>query len=325
VRRLATGAHLLPQRRIGGLRSGKGDAVNTAFDYFLASASERLHLFDADIKTFDVDWIERADAALDRGFAVVRHFYPRAPTDGMITAMVVRPALAMRWPETSLARVRQPLSGELAFTREAAAVLAAAPMVRWQSDWGIDTVLTVMAARLGLANHENLISRGKDHQLYGSLDDLETMFWECLHALQLVWNSQVQPRPSEEQTPGAGAEGEAAVTKLVAFDVAASRKIMQRPLGRHASELLRTHFSTEVGAAITSGDAAYLTTAPWLASLAALIKHAKFDDESWRTLGFRLWVARVLHYTERVVPRGFQQAMEYIDDMVRQAMFHPFN
>jgi len=45
---------LLLQDRIGTLRHGKGDAMNTSLRYFLEhSTDERLHFYDADITSFD--------------------------------------------------------------------------------------------------------------------------------------------------------------------------------------------------------------------------------------------------------------------------------
>ena len=80
-----------PQQRLGTLRSGKGDAINTGFQMFLNNIEfERIHFYDADIKTFDGDWITKAETALDHGYQAVRHFYPRAATDAMITWMVTR-------------------------------------------------------------------------------------------------------------------------------------------------------------------------------------------------------------------------------------------
>ena len=44
---------LLLQDRIGSLRPGKGDAMNTSLRYFLEqSTEERLHFYDADITSF---------------------------------------------------------------------------------------------------------------------------------------------------------------------------------------------------------------------------------------------------------------------------------
>ncbi|CAN5231366.1 hypothetical protein BH18ACT5_BH18ACT5_14870 [soil metagenome] len=172
VRSLAPAFRTVPQKRIGLLRPGKGDAINTGFDYFLASSHNRLHFFDADIKTFDGTWIEHAEVGLDHGFDTVRHFYPRAATDGMITAMLTRPGMAMLWPHSILSRIKQPLSGEVAFTRHAVELLVSEPGVREQSDWGIDTVITVSSTRLGLSLFENFVAAGKDHKLYDGLDDL---------------------------------------------------------------------------------------------------------------------------------------------------------
>ena len=109
------GAHIevFAQERIGSRRPGKGDGMNTAIARAAQSGFERVHFYDADITNFDRSWIDGAEAAADRGYAVVRHRFPRASTDAMITWMITRPLLAMLFPDTVLPRLGQPLGGEL--------------------------------------------------------------------------------------------------------------------------------------------------------------------------------------------------------------------
>jgi len=82
---LSTPVLVIPQERIGKLRPGKGDAMNTAIRRAAGEGRERVHFYDADITNFDATWIEGAEEAADRGFGVVRHRFPRAATDAMIT------------------------------------------------------------------------------------------------------------------------------------------------------------------------------------------------------------------------------------------------
>ncbi|HUO46813.1 MAG TPA: hypothetical protein VM470_08270, partial [Acidimicrobiia bacterium] len=73
---------IIDQERIGDRRSGKGDAINTGFKYFLACPQlDRIHFYDSEIRSFGADWIEKAEAAADLGYEAVRHYYPRAATD----------------------------------------------------------------------------------------------------------------------------------------------------------------------------------------------------------------------------------------------------
>ena len=94
------------QERLGTYRSGKGDAMNTALALAAGQGRDRVHFYDADITNFDASWIDGAEAAADRGFGVVRHRFPRAATDAMITWMITRPALARLFPGTFLPQAR---------------------------------------------------------------------------------------------------------------------------------------------------------------------------------------------------------------------------
>lgn len=322
VRARASTFRLVPQSRIGSLRAGKGDAINTGFDQFLASDCDRLHFYDADIKTFDRDWIAGAESGLDLGFDTVRHFYPRAATDGMVTAMLVRPALAMLWPHSVLARIKQPLAGEVAFNRRAAEAIAGDTLVREQSDWGIDTAITAITGRLGLSIYENYVAAGKDHQLYGSLAELKTMFWECLGALQRLRDGPPPAPAAHHVDPEAPPASQ--LTGLVAFDFGATEKLLQRPLSETQRSLLRANFDPAIAGGFR--DKRFdLDTPAWLDIVKVLLIEADIADRDWQTVGFQIWVARVLHYTAMEVVKGYDHAMKYVDDMVRAAMLHPVN
>lgn len=323
VTALASDFRIIPQQRIGRLRAGKGDAINTGFDYFLQSTCDRLHFYDADIKTFETSWIDQAESGLDLGFDTVRHFYPRGATDGMVTAMLVRPALAMRWPYSVLARLKQPLSGEIAFTRRSATAIAGAQLVRKQSDWGIDTVITGATAHLGFSIYENYIVAGKDHQLYGSLAELKTMFWECLGALRLLM------RESEPQQVAHHTDTHPPPTldllNVVAFDAPATEKILQKPLTASQRELLRTEFNPAYADALVEKRLEMFDTTTWLDILKVLITRTVPSDLDWQTVAFQLWVARVLHFNSFEVEKGYAHAIEYIEAMITEAMLNPVN
>ena len=130
------------QERLGRYRSGKGDGMNTAIRKAADAGFRRVHFYDPDITNLDGDWIESAEAKADEGYAIVRHRFPRAATDAMITWMVTRPGLAMLFPGTLLPRLGQPLGGEMLLTAEAVRRLASDPLVTARSDWGIDTMIT---------------------------------------------------------------------------------------------------------------------------------------------------------------------------------------
>ena len=163
---------VIMQQRLGTYRSGKGDAMNTALALAAGQGRDRVHFYDADITNFDSSWIDGAEAAADRGFGVVRHRFPRAATDAMITWMITRPALARLFPGTFLPRLDQPLGGEVLLTGQAVESLAGSELVRTRSDWGIDTLLTYATSVMDLGLFEHHVADGKRHALYGSLDEL---------------------------------------------------------------------------------------------------------------------------------------------------------
>ena len=120
-RESGTFLQVMLQDRIGTKRPGKGDAMNTALKWFLEETDlSRIHFYDADITSFTADWITQAEEGADLGFDVVRHYFPRTSTDGMITFLVTRTGFALRWPTSELPWIQQPLGGELVFSRAVA-------------------------------------------------------------------------------------------------------------------------------------------------------------------------------------------------------------
>lgn len=305
------GIDLLPQRRIGSFRPGKGDAINTGFRIFLDETDfQRLHFYDADIRSFDRSWIERAELALDKGFQAVRHFYPRSPTDGMITWMVTRPGFGLLWPDSVLPWIEQPMSGEVAFERSAVAVLMADPVVVAQSDWGIDTAITHRSVAHGLSIYETFAPQGKDHQLYGSLEELRTMLLECLHTLQRLRGASA-PRPIRHFAESAGSNEAPAAIQRVAYDVGATRAMALQPWSPDQLEILHQHFDQ---------DLKHLDTATWLAALRVLLQNFDASSPEWREVAFRLWTRRVLIYSEAIEGLTYTQAISQLKAMVHESV-----
>jgi mannosylglycerate synthase len=301
------GIALVPQKRIGELRPGKGDAINTGFRLFLEETGyRRLHFYDADINTFDRNWIERAEAALNAGYGAARHFYPRSPTDGMITWMITRPAFGLLWPDSILPWIEQPMSGELAFGRKAVAKLVADPVIAAQSDWGIDTAITHRSVAHGFSIFETFASEGKDHQLYGSLEELRTMLLECLHALQRL--REASPPRAIRHTAEVASTSAPAVTKKIAYDIDATQSLVLRPWSPDQLELLRQHFHT---------DLEVLDTPTWLAALRVLLDSFEPTSPDWQEIAFRLWGRRVLTYSKAIEGVHYDEAMGYLREMVR--------
>ena len=316
---------VVPQERLGIMRAGKGDAINTGFKLFLEdSRFDRIHFYDADIKTFDGDWITKAETALDLGFEAVRHFYPRAATDAMITWMVTRLGFAALWPHSQLPTIEQPLSGELAFSRAAARILSADPRVKSQSDWGVDTAITFATIAHGLPVYESYIARGKDHALYSALTDIKVMMVECLGALQRLRSTVATLDTHLKRTSEPADSVSPQISQQIGFDIEATQSLLARSWTTRQEALLTAHFPANVADRAKSWrnwpDTSWIDEQTWLAALTILLDRFVPDDDDWCNLAFRLWVGRVLHYTLRIAVRGHAYADAYLHQMVARAI-----
>lgn len=309
--------NLALQRRIGTKRPGKGDAMNTGLDYFLESSHDRLHFYDADIVSFGESWIEKAESAADEGFDVVRHYFPRARTDAMITWMITRTGFSVLWPGSELARIEQPLGGELLLTRRAAQTLVDEPRVTAQSDWGIDTLYTFALARAGLSLFEVYIPEGKVHKLYGALSDLRTMLRECFAAVQSLQGVPVAASDGHQIEPPGPVPPQ--VTSQNGYDLEASLRLLSEnwtPRQDELLELLPDRVRDGLREARTYPRFGFMDDATWYDTYRVLLEHFDPESDDWAEILFKLWVARVLHFTANVALRGFDFSSRYLYDMV---------
>jgi mannosylglycerate synthase len=307
------GVEFIEQRHIGRHRPGKGDGMLTGLEAALADpGSERIHFYDADIRTFTAAWIERAESALDEGFDVARHFFDRAATDAQITWHITRMGLTILWPDSVLPQIEQPLGGELALTRSAAEALHGLPYVTERSDWGIDTALTVGMAASGLSIAEVFVPEGKLHGLYGGLDDLRTMATECFATLQSLRSVNVPPaEPGRHRVDDPGPPP-SSVTSKAAFDVEATLPLLtdgwteeERRLAAGLPGDLADGFSAMQRRPVWS----FLDDASWAGFLRWCLDRYDHDDPAWRSLFFRGWVARTLRHTTTAALRGYDEAI----------------
>jgi mannosylglycerate synthase len=317
---------VIEQERIGTYRSGKGDGMNTALRRAAALGRERVHFYDADITNFDDDWIDGAEAAADRGYGVVRHRFPRAATDAMITWMVTRPGLAMAFPGTILPRLDQPLGGELLLGAEAIQALASSALVSARSDWGIDTVITYLCSTLEVGLYEHLVVDGKRHALYGSLYELRDMVLECLDAVAVV-GRLAGPNPSARHSADLPAVVPEDLTKVSGYDVSATLALFSTPWSRDETEWVQRldpALSVSLRDASESGRAPDVDAAGWGRLLQSLLSTFQLGDPGLEDAAFRLWLGRVLSYTTGVATNGYEGAMAYlratIEDYERRAM-----
>ncbi len=294
------------QQRLGRYRSGKGDGMNTAIKLAAERGFARVHFYDADITNFDETWIDGAEAGADRGYGVVRHRFPRAATDAMITWMVTRPGLALLFPGTLLPRLGQPLGGELLLTAEVVEALAADEFVVARSDWGVDTVLTHATSVSGAGIYEHNARDGKRHALYGSLTDIREMLLECLDAVASL-RGRSSPSGGFDADPPAPVPGD--LKQTVAFDLATTRESIAEPPDGDESAILAS-------LGLDPSRPLEIDGAAWSQIFPQLLDGFRLDDQGWRSAVFRLWVERVIHYTTHHVPLGYDGAMAYLEETI---------
>jgi len=298
---------IILQDRLGNRRSGKGDAMNTGLHYFLSRTSlGRIHFYDADITSFSADWISKAECAADAGCDVVKHYYPRARCDAMITWMITRPGFAILWPRTYLSQIHQPLGGELLVSRKVASQLLADSRVREQSDWGIDTMYTFAFAAMGCDVHEVYMEVGKQHRLYGSLSELKTMLIECFTTIKKLQTETV--RPAGSLTTNACTSIPDAIRHGIGFDIEATLGLLMENWTSKQEDYLREHFPEIAPLMLLNQRRStfkFMNSMIWFYVYRKLLRAFISDDVDWQELLFKLWLTRVLNYVTTTAIRGF--------------------
>jgi mannosylglycerate synthase len=318
VRSSGKEVEVIVQERIGSKRPGKGDGMNSALRYLVANTDhDRIHFYDADILSFSEEWITKAEDAADQGYQVVRHYFPRASTDAMITWFITRTGFATLFPRSELPRIEQPLGGELLVTREVAEALLADPRVQAQSDWGIDTLYTFAMVAQGFSLYETYMGVGKVHKLYGSLADLRTMLIECFTALRSLAGERVPPTTVHHvEYQGPVSE---TVKGKVGYDVDATLTLIAEGWTKREQSLLDL-FPPSVRDGLTSSRriprVACMDDEVWYDTYRVLLQEFQDGDPDWAGLLFRLWASRVLTYTFTVALRGYDLAMHHLHQMV---------
>ncbi|HDI11421.1 MAG TPA: hypothetical protein ENF77_03730 [Candidatus Acetothermia bacterium] len=306
------------QERIGELRPGKGDGMNTALKYFLEETGyQRIHFYDADIVSFSAEWITKAEEAADEGYQVVRHYFPRSATDAMITWMITRTGFALLWPRSVLPWIEQPLGGELLLSREAAEKLFSDTRVRRQSDWGIDTLYTFSMVAHGLSIAEIYIDVGKLHKLYGALTDLKTMLIECFSALQTLKKEAV-PEGTRHHIEYPGPVRQEMKEKI-GYDFERTLHLLRENWSPRQVELLEL-FPRPVREGMLACREyprfSFMDEDAWADTYLVLLERFDPADADWKELLFKLWITRVLQYTTAEALRGYDHALHYLHRMV---------
>lgn len=314
--------NLMLQRRLGEKRPGKGDGMNTALDFFVnRTPYQRIHFYDADIITFSREWITKSEGKLDQNFQVVRCFFPKASTDGMITWNITRCGFAYNWPETILPEIEQPLGGELALTREIAQKLIKDRWVLKYSDWGIDTAYMLAFCQYKASIYEVYIRHGKLHKLYGKLTDLYTMLIECFTIIQEDQSIKIDTTGILYHKDNIESVSHK-VQRKKAFDVRGTVFLLKKenwsPEEKELLDLFPVRIRKGMLALQKSNhvDVRFMNPENWYEVYGVLLRHFNQKSCAWKNLLFRLWVARVLNHTFYFVSKSYQQAMESLYQMI---------
>lgn len=310
---------LILQERIGDKRPGKGDGMNTALRFFLSETdSERLHFYDADITSFGHEWITKAEEAADLDYGVVRHYFPRASTDAMITWFVTRTGFAALFPRSELPWIEQPLGGELLFKRPIVERLVEDERVRAQSDWGIDTLYTFCTTQYGVPMFEAYVQAGKAHALYGRLTDLRTMLIECFAAVQGLQGEELAGTAVHRiEYPDVVPHG---IAEKIGFDFEATLSLLPEQWTRRMVELLEL-LPTPVAEGLRANQKGYpvfgfMGREDWYEAYRVFLRHFVQGDPDWEQLLFKAWLCRVLNYTSKSAVRGYSFATRYLHRMI---------
>ena len=325
--RTGTPVELMLQDRIGSKRPGKGDGMNTALRWFLSETDfERIHFYDSDITNFGPEWITKAEEAADFDYGVVRHYFPRASTDAMITWFITRTGFALRFPRSELPWIEQPLGGELLFKRHVVERLVADPRVSAQSDWGIDTLYTFSVVQYCEPMYETYIPSGKAHALYGPLTDLRTMLIECFSALQSLKDEQVEMGCVHRiEYPDVVPQN---IAEKIGFDFESTLELLPELWTDRMVELLDL-FPAPVAEGLAANRKGYpifgfMDDVEWYDSYLVFLEHFVEGDRDWEHLLFKAWLARVLNFTTTAAVRGYSYAGRYLHRMVVEYMRRSF-
>ncbi len=311
--------YLITQERLGDKRPGKGDGMNTALKYFLEETNfSRLHFYDSDIETFSRDWITQAETPADEGYQVVRHYFPRASTDAMVTWMITKTGFSIPWPDTQLPFIEQPLGGELLLTREVAAKLYEDERAVRQSDWGIDTAYTWLMVANEFSMYETYVPIGKVHKLYKTLGDLREMTIECFSIIQQLKGEKISALRMIHRIERPGPVPDR-VKEKTAYDLEGSIHLLMEGWTAKQLELLN-YFPNEVRDGMMECQRKprfiFMDAENWYSTYEVLLEHFDPEDKDWRELLFKLWIARVLNYTTKVALKGYDYALFYLYQMI---------
>jgi len=160
--------------------AGKGNAVRSILEAAARLEIKACAIVDSDIRSITSDWVKYLiEPILERGYHFVAPIYSRHKYDGTITNNIVYNLNRALYGK----RIRQPIGGDFAFSKEVAAFYISQPV--WETDvgrFGVDIWMTTQAI-----THQFKICQAnlgvKIHDAKDPADHLAPMFRQVIWTL----------------------------------------------------------------------------------------------------------------------------------------------
>lgn len=160
--------------------AGKGSAVRSILEAAARLEINACAIVDSDIRSITSDWVKYLiEPILERGYHFVAPIYSRHKYDGTITNNIVYNLNRALYGK----RIRQPIGGDFAFSKEVAAFYISQPV--WETDvgrFGVDIWMTTQAI-----THQFKICQAnlgvKIHDAKDPADHLAPMFRQVIWTL----------------------------------------------------------------------------------------------------------------------------------------------
>ncbi|HEX5694876.1 MAG TPA: hypothetical protein VFZ15_00730, partial [Acidimicrobiia bacterium] len=147
---------------------------------------------------------------------------------------------------------------------------------------------------------------------------LRDMVIECLDAAASLAG---RPAPGPEVGHGTDQPSPAPddLKRTVAYDIAGTRALLNAEWSEEEISLAR-QLPGEIGFMLldpdTGGGPSFMDAGLWYQAHGFLLERFVLGDQAWESLAFRLWLTRVLAYTENQAQTGFDRAMEYLESTI---------
>lgn len=159
---------------------GKGTALRSVFEAAEKLSVKACAVVDADLRSITTDWVQHLlDPVLEKGFEFVAPVYLRHKYDATITNNIVYYLTRALYGK----RVRQPIGGDFAFSRNVAQFYAGQDV--WDTDvarYGIDIWMTTTAITQGFKVCQSNLGV-KIHDAKDPVEHLGPMFRQVLYIL----------------------------------------------------------------------------------------------------------------------------------------------